>query len=106
MSNIALGPDGNVWFPIGYGKNTDENDEGVSAAIGRITAVGKIKMFGIPFEQDRKGLTTALTLTLPPISSPARTASSGTRVRSKVSTESPGFRRRESSGRSFRSAAS
>ncbi len=48
MSNIALGPDGNVWFPIGYGKNTDENDEGVSAAIGRITAVGKIKTFGIP----------------------------------------------------------
>jgi streptogramin lyase len=46
MSNIALGPDGNLWFPIGYGKYA--GGEVMSAAIGRITAMGKIKMFGIP----------------------------------------------------------
>ncbi len=39
LADIALGPDGNLWFPIGVG---------TKAAIGRITAKGKITMYGIP----------------------------------------------------------
>jgi streptogramin lyase len=39
LANIALGRDGNLWFPVGVG---------TKAAIGRVTATGKITMYGVP----------------------------------------------------------
>jgi streptogramin lyase len=39
LGDITLDPDGKLWFPVGVG---------TTAAIGRITATGKIKLYGIP----------------------------------------------------------
>ncbi|MGO9467352.1 MAG: Ig-like domain-containing protein [Isosphaeraceae bacterium] len=39
VGNLTLGPDGNLWFTI---------SNGTAAAIARITARGKVKMYGIP----------------------------------------------------------
>ena len=44
LGNITLGPDGNLWFSVSYLRKSSHAPQ---AAIGRITARGKVKMYHV-----------------------------------------------------------